>query len=823
MSDSSVVIPFEGGLDMVTPVQASAPGSLVDCLNYEVGPIKGYRRIDGYERFDGSPGGGIANVYTVQFRPLNPGFTMQAGDLILFRGQIIAVIVSVNGLVINYVPAAPGNTLSMGISGYRVRRRSTGVESSAIAETATQDTRDTAADYEEYMAILYAAQAQLRADVRDAPNSIAGVYYGRDEAFAVVDLSVLNMLFASATLSVGQYIRVVTNSYRVVAVEDNLAYLELINRDIGTVSNVQVVTRQTAMSGSGASLSTITGATFVSDAEFKKYAQPYTVDGSNPNFLNQPYQPIRGSFAVQFDNGTAAFADVVRLTDGVNYGEYDVIGYYINEGGFGTSDAAGVLYLADTGISSTNYTGTTATDVATTAGSAIADIIAVQPVLWAGTAALRDLTTKDAQTFYQWGTYNFKATAGSHMVFTTNGASRAGWISKNALSGIYYYGNIVTNFDDIESDIPKYLAFHAGQRLALGFANGSVQLSVIAQPLNFSGLEGAIEIGNGDNITGLLEATGDSTLVFGPRTIRRLIGEGTNLALRTVSPSSGAMDYTAAVVAGVPLYVNHNGLCALDQTSAYGDFKNSAISGPIDPFFTPRIIEEASSIEVGGTVCAFPVRAKNQYRLFLGDGSVVSMSITAAGPQPMISSYRTYNNTLRIPLAYSSSVSDKGHEYILCVWDREKAEADGNTVDLPPTDMIYRLDNGWGFDGVTFEHYMDTAYLFNQDPTFLSIDRAVLYGMGYGAATIRLMAAGVEDDFSQDFDTTVQDISMPRNPDILYKKLERVMGNVDHANWGRAIKLRFKNVIDVGDTAIEPPHILQSVRLFVQTAGIPEN
>ena len=43
-----------GGLDIVTPYYNLAPGTLIECLNYECRPEGGYRRIDGYSLFDGS-------------------------------------------------------------------------------------------------------------------------------------------------------------------------------------------------------------------------------------------------------------------------------------------------------------------------------------------------------------------------------------------------------------------------------------------------------------------------------------------------------------------------------------------------------------------------------------------------------------------------------------------------------------------------------------------------------------------------------------------------------------------------------------------------
>lgn len=45
----------EGGLDLVTPAMTVQPGRTFDSLNYEPEMSGGYRRIDGYERFNGEP------------------------------------------------------------------------------------------------------------------------------------------------------------------------------------------------------------------------------------------------------------------------------------------------------------------------------------------------------------------------------------------------------------------------------------------------------------------------------------------------------------------------------------------------------------------------------------------------------------------------------------------------------------------------------------------------------------------------------------------------------------------------------------------------
>jgi|TARA_R110000824_G_scaffold20628_4_gene77658 hypothetical protein len=49
----SEYFPFEGGINLVDPAQSIPPGELVAADNFEVDLRGRYRRIDGYERYDG--------------------------------------------------------------------------------------------------------------------------------------------------------------------------------------------------------------------------------------------------------------------------------------------------------------------------------------------------------------------------------------------------------------------------------------------------------------------------------------------------------------------------------------------------------------------------------------------------------------------------------------------------------------------------------------------------------------------------------------------------------------------------------------------------
>ncbi|GAB5434796.1 MAG: hypothetical protein EpisKO_41660 [Epibacterium sp.] len=59
-------IVMQGGLDMVTEANQVQPGSCIGAQNYE-SEARGYRRIDGYERFDGQPKPSLASYWLLAF------------------------------------------------------------------------------------------------------------------------------------------------------------------------------------------------------------------------------------------------------------------------------------------------------------------------------------------------------------------------------------------------------------------------------------------------------------------------------------------------------------------------------------------------------------------------------------------------------------------------------------------------------------------------------------------------------------------------------------------------------------------------------------
>lgn len=66
MTQRPYFFPLQGGLDLVSPALSMQPGKARACLNHEPDQ-RGYRRIDGYERFDGQPKPSEASYAMLEF------------------------------------------------------------------------------------------------------------------------------------------------------------------------------------------------------------------------------------------------------------------------------------------------------------------------------------------------------------------------------------------------------------------------------------------------------------------------------------------------------------------------------------------------------------------------------------------------------------------------------------------------------------------------------------------------------------------------------------------------------------------------------------
>lgn len=863
MADSTLPVLLNRGLDLVTPPLMIESGSMVDCVNYEMTDTAGYRRIDGYERYDGYPTGAVYEYFRVKISAVNPldqdelvpGLIIsRVGDglpkkdigvivggpfptnlyditpltstdafvieesLLLLQNLGFLVLQSELGLLaLQGTPSGFGDNF--------IVTTALGVQIPVTIDSVPVPGKSLATDPMQYIEDLRAYGQVLRDLVGLMPTPIAGLHWFEDRLLVAVNALGITLNVAPGVRPI-EGIRMRWNGiiYRLNHVEvvstGGTDQLRLSLFPIGvsptvndnlievTTADVNVFTWLVNVTATGdpsveneycavlgyannPEVSSMRGFTYMSPALTFKFDAGNYPGGLNPpltlNTNNRDYW-ISGSGGTVLKVRLTGFnvaSGVMASGTGVGRAQLVVVSQVS-----GTRD-----HIIDNDELHNQFPIIPAGRVATV-NVAAAGGAKVEMVCLAGTRALQAANTR-----YVWDTFNFYGQSAELNAYGATGASRGFWADKES------YGHIVTN-DDPLLDKPKYLAFHSA-KLAYGFAKGTVLLSVTGEPFNFQGLDGALEIATGDDITGLLDLPGETLAVFGRRAVRKIVGStDQDIVLGTLAANSACFDYTACIMGADAVYTGVNGITTLQQSSAYGDFIGERLTNRISNWLRPKLVGTGSSFESGGVCMAYVIRSKSQYRLVLSTGEVVMVTFTGEGPKITFQNYGLVGQ-LRLPFAWTSEIDYKGHEQAYIRWDVSELNQ-----------RIYQIENGWGFDGVTFRHFFETSHVFNQNGTmFAGIEKIRLYGQGYGFATLHVHSSSIEEDFDMPFENTEQDISIPRNPVILYNQMQPVTNIVDHANWGLGIKLRFEGTQPENSPTIEPSHICQVLVQHMRTEG----
>lgn len=172
-----VYYPLKGGLDLVTPPIAIDPGRLFDAQNYEPVTVGGYRRLTGFERFDGRPKPSAASYWVI--------------------GANVTGVLNVGDTVTGATSAATGRVLLI-LPTYLVLGRVTGTfvvgENLNVAATPRAVTTSAAGVNGATSPSLHAdyrllAANDRRADITQVPGSgpVRGVWLFNDVVYAFKD------------------------------------------------------------------------------------------------------------------------------------------------------------------------------------------------------------------------------------------------------------------------------------------------------------------------------------------------------------------------------------------------------------------------------------------------------------------------------------------------------------------------------------------------------------------------------------------------------------------------------------------------------------
>ena len=255
----------------------------------------------------------------------------------------------------------------------------------------------------------------------------------------------------------------------------------------------------------------------------------------------------------------------------------------------------------------------------------------------------------------------------------------------------------ISIFTGVDNDRPILVAAHQ-KHLFLAYKWGSVMISGLGRPRSFRAIDGAAEIAIGDEVTGILSGFKGILILTGRN--RTEVLRGTSAAdwdLKTLSEKAGAIRHTL-VQMETPVYYDDRGIREVEATEQFGDLSIGLTSESVRPFL--------DRLRKSGTkpVSAIQVRNKSQYRLWFDDGQclVVRHGVGYRGQKT-----RGYSIG-----AFYTEKNDTEHRGIvtnICsVEDPDGLERIFFT--LEGSGYVYEMDRGDSFDGTPIPAYFQLPF-----------------------------------------------------------------------------------------------------------------
>lgn len=832
------VIALDFGLDLTTPKPVAPSGTLSGCLNYEITDRVGLKRIDGFERFDGRLGGGCETFWEIG----HSGGMYVQGSIVAARfldspvltysilGVVVEVISSgvfrmavLNDLILPVIRDADGLVTEMAAT--QVRLATVDPLTKQVTDHSppsfVRDIRYAVPSPQSQQESIRQYQSYLRSSVSalsSAPVMAAtyqSVHYAASGAKRMVVTSpgTINITSVPGTLigCTGSGVTAVVTKVVNQGTSASVYYQDVSGvyaSASGTVTGLSGTANSAAITNSTFPVGTFGASNdcaeifFCADeqTEFDRFfgiRQGWRrLDmGWEFSFSNGSNPSLPG----KFDRGLGIGSQTnYWISNGTTTFSCELNSYSIASGTFQAGTAAGRMSISALALVAGTYAAPSTGWAIYRAASIIpanklADV--VSPMTYNYLPGVSELLA--ARSMYQVRDKNFYATDGLGLLFGVSGASRAFYFNTDRFSFI--------TTSPSETSNPRHLGFISNS-LALGYADGRVQVSVPGEPWNYSGVDGGYEYGAGYPVRGLLQMQGDTIGVFTSSGVFAIQGTSQdNYVGRTLVPNIGTVEYTVVSV-GDAVFVSPAGIVALSQSEKYGDFVGSPISFKINPLLRP-LARKAGSI-----VAALPVRNKNQYRLYCLDGTIFTMTFRE-GKMAEATTQRYFvtrgnledaRGKFVVPLALSSVLDEDGQESLLFSHFSPNSRAQ--------TSFMYKLDSGWGFDGTSMPAFFDVNWYFADQPFVNKVLRKVrIDGESRGSASINLRTAA---DYLPTYSRPVEG-NLPQDRQYL-SSLDRpysTMVNVEERGLNVAVKA--EHVTEF--SAPEPPHTLQT--LFIQFTG----
>lgn len=355
---------------------------------------------------------------------------------------------------------------------------------------------------------------------------------------------------------------------------------------------------------------------------------------------------------------------------------------------------------------------------------------------------------------------------------------------------------MVPIFTGMTTDTPTRI-FEIAHHLGLCFPGGSVQISSQGEPLLWTPLLGASEIGLGTEITDVVQSTESAVAFFGEQKIAILTGRDVDtFQLAELTEEAGADADTAQKIAKT-VYMDRRGFRSLDATQAFGDFKTGSLSGQFEAYLKRK--RDRGIMPVGSIVC----RTKSQYRIYFDDGTGLSIYMGDKKPSA-------------IPFDFDFTPS--------CFATGELSDGEGMFAGASDG-YVYRLDSGTSYDGTGVSASCMTP--FNHFGGIMQNKRfhkVTLELQGSPQATIRMLAQFDYGDINQPIDYGSQfDVRAGGGLwDVMYWDEfywdDPVEGTAECPIDGIGRNASF--VFSSESHAVEPAHVLQAYSVHYSQRGM---
>lgn len=280
---------------------------------------------------------------------------------------------------------------------------------------------------------------------------------------------------------------------------------------------------------------------------------------------------------------------------------------------------------------------------------------------------------------YQFCSYNFTGKTGTVRSYGVSGVDRA-----FEFDGLVY----VPINSGATVDTPSYIAA-VNNYLYLGIRSSMINSSLV-NPYGYQVTEGSAELSLGDDLTGLQQMRGSAMAMLTRNTTQQLVGASSSSWVKSfVSSDTGSVPYTVQTV-GDTFALDDRGVTQMSATQNYGNFSMSTVS---------RLVQPMIDAARGKVIASCVLRQRDQYRLFLNDGSVLVMYQDSMSATPVKAFTRL--QYLFTPSAVTSQEDSGGVERLFI----------GGT-----NGMVYEVNKGSSFDGAAIEAYCRIWYINNQSP-----------------------------------------------------------------------------------------------------------